>query len=263
MTLHNQPDQPNPDNSPMQRWKLTVEYHGGPFVGWQKQEHGVSVQGVIEDAMAKFLGHPPPVYVCGRTDAGVHALAQVAHVNLPIRYSAKEVRDATNFHMKEWPVAIVTAEAVDDHFHARLSAVGRAYRYRILNRRARPGLDAGRVWHIPVELNVEEMAKAAKHLLGHHDFTSFRASHCQAKSPMKTLDKLDITRVGDEIWVDVAARSFLHHQVRNMTGTLRDVGWGTITADDMKDILEAKDRSAAGQTAPSDGLYFMQAFYED
>ena len=244
-----------------QRWKLTIEYHGEPFHGWQRQDHGPSVQAVVEDALAQFMGAPPTDYCCGRTAAGVHALGQVAHVDLPTRYSAKDVRDATNFHMREWPVAVLEAEAVDDEFHARLAATGRAYRYRILNRRARPGVDIGRVWHVPVPLDVAAMQAAAQHLLGHHDFTSFRATHCQAKSPMKTLDKLTVSQQGDEIWIDVAARSFLHHQVRNMTGTLKDVGWGTTKVAAMAEILQAKDRSAAGQTAPSDGLYFMRAFY--
>jgi tRNA pseudouridine38-40 synthase len=253
------------DKPALQRWKLTIEYDGGPFVGWQRQDNGTSVQEVVEAAINAYAGLPggesATVYVCGRTDAGVHALGQVAHVDLPTRHKSKAVRDATNFHLGDWPVSVVDVEAVADDFHARLSAIGRAYRYRILNRRARPGLENGRVWHVPAKLNVEAMAEAARHLVGHHDFTSFRATHCQAKSPVKTLDKLAVTSHGEEIWIEAEARSFLHHQIRNMAGTLRDAGTGRIKPAEMIGILKAKDRSAAGQTAPPEGLYFMRAFY--
>ncbi|MBV6633704.1 MAG: tRNA pseudouridine(38-40) synthase TruA [Alphaproteobacteria bacterium] len=255
-------EEPSEPSEPLQRWKLTIEYDGGNYLGWQRQEHGPSIQGELEAAMAKFVsGEAPDLYVCGRTDAGVHALGQVAHVDLPPRYDAKAVRDATNFHLGEAPIAVLTAEQVDDAFHARLSAKGRAYQYRILNRRAPPGLDVGRVWHLGAPLDVEAMVEAAKHLIGHHDFTSFRATHCQAKSPEKTLDRLDVSKRGEEIWIEAEARSFLHHQVRNMVGTLRDFGTGRFQPAEMKKILGAKDRSAAGQTAPSDGLYFVRAMY--
>lgn len=253
-----------PVDAAQQRWKLTIEYDGRPFVGWQRQDNGPGVQQAVEAALAPLNGgEPPVVYVCGRTDAGVHALGQVAHVDLPARHDAKAVRDSSNFHLGDWPVSILAAEPVGQDFHARLSTLRRAYRYRILNRRARPALEAGRVWHVGARLDAAAMAAGARHLLGHHDFTSFRARHCQANSPMRTLDRLDVTVMGEEIWIEAEARSFLHHQIRNFVGTLRDIGTGRLQPDDMRHILNARDRAAAGQMAPAEGLYFLRADYGD
>jgi len=245
----------------MPRYKLTLEYDGTDFVGWQRQNNGASVQQLLEAAVAKLCGEPCAVTAAGRTDAGVHASGQVAHFDSPKALAADTVRDALNFHLKPRPVAVVAAELAADDFHARFSAVGRAYRYRIVNRRAPLALDADRAWWIPNALDAEAMAAGARHLLGHHDFTSFRASECQAKSPMKTLDVLDVVRSGDEIVVVAAARSFLHHQVRNMVGTLRMVGQGKWRPDDVRIALEARDRKAGGPTAPAQGLYLTGVRY--
>lgn len=245
----------------MGRWKLTVEYDGRPFVGWQRQDNGPSVQQALEEAVAGFCGTEVRVHGAGRTDAGVHALGQVAHVEISRDATARTVCDALNFHLRPWPVAVLAAEPVPDDFHARLSSTGRAYRYRILNRRAPPTLDAGRVWHVGRPLDAEAMHRAAQVLVGHHDFTTFRAALCQAKSPMKTLARLDVRRAGDEVLVEAAARSFLHHQVRNMVGTLRLVGEGKWNEADIQAALDARDRAAGGQTAPPDGLYFLAAYY--
>ncbi len=247
----------------MARWKLRLEYDGRPFVGWQRQENGPSVQQVLEDAFAHFSGETVRLYAAGRTDAGVHALAQTVHVDLAKAVTAETVRDAVNHHSRPWPVVVLRAETVPDSFHARLSAVGRRYVYRIVNRRAPLTLDQGRAWHIRSPLNANAMHLAAQALVGQHDFTSFRASHCQARSPIKTLDRLDVRRRGDEIEIAAAARSFLHHQIRNMVGTLARVGTGTWDINAVRRILDARDRSAAGATAPADGLYFAAAVYPD
>jgi tRNA pseudouridine38-40 synthase len=245
----------------MARWKLIVEYDGRPFVGWQRQDNGPSVQGCLEQAVQRFAQCEATVHSAGRTDAGVHALAMAAHVDIPRETTADTVRDALNFHLRPNPVAVLAAEAVPDAFHARFSCRGRAYLYRIVNRRAPLTLDAGRAWLVHPALDADAMQAAAQRLIGRHDFTSFRAGQCQARSPVKTLDELSVTRVGEEVRIVARARSFLHHQVRNMVGTLRLVGEGRWDADAVSRALAAQDRAAAGQTAPPDGLYFQQAVY--
>ena len=237
---------------------------GTPFVGWQRQINGLSVQEVLENAAA-HLNAGQPVYsiVAGRTDAGVHAEGQVAHIDLPDTIHAKAVRDALNYHMKPHPVVVLEAVPVPDDWNARFSANGRAYRFRILNRRSRPALLADRVWHVPHKLDAMVMHKAAQHLTGRHDFTSFRAASCQAKSPIRTLDRLDVTRQGDIVEITAEARSFLHHQVRNLVGTLKLVGEGRWPVARVTTALEARDRAAAGPTAPPDGLSLIRVSYPE
>jgi tRNA pseudouridine38-40 synthase len=239
----------------MIRWALLIEYDGAPFVGWQTQQNGLSIQQVLEEAAARLGGGEKTAsIVAGRTDAGVHATGQVAQIDLPIRWSAEKLRDALNFHMKPHPVVVVRAAPAPDGWNARFSALGRAYRYRILDRRARPALDAGRVWHVPQLLDEAAMHRAAQALLGRHDFTSFRAASCQANSPLRTLDRLDVRRAGDVVEIVAEARSFLHHQVRNMVGTLKLVGIGQWPEPRVAAALAARDRGAAGPTAPPEGL---------
>ncbi len=245
----------------MTRFKITVEYDGNGFVGWQRQENGPSVQQAIEDAITRFCGESVTVFAAGRTDAGVHALGQVAHFDLGRDARANTVRDAINFHLKPAAVVVVNAEPASENFHARFSARERSYLYRITNRRAPPALQRGRTWWVPTPLDETLMATAAQRLIGYHDFTSFRASVCQAASPLKTLDALDVVRVGDEIRIEARARSFLHHQVRNMVGTLKLVGEGKWTAGTVQEALEARDRSRAGPTAPAEGLYLVEVMY--
>lgn len=246
----------------MQRWKLTIEYDGRPFVGWQRQDNGPSAQQALEEAAEKLTGGAPVrAHASGRTDAGVHAKGQVAHIDLERPMTADKLRDALNHHLRPLPIAVVRVEAVGDDFHARLSSLGRSYEYRIVNRRAPLALDAGRAWHVQRPLDVAAMNAGAAFLVGHHDFTSFRAALCQAKSPVKTLDRLEAIRQGDEIVVFAAARSFLHHQVRNMVGTLEMVGAGKWPPERVGQALAARNRAAAGPTAPPDGLYFMQSRY--
>ncbi|MGP1397200.1 MAG: tRNA pseudouridine(38-40) synthase TruA [Inquilinaceae bacterium] len=246
----------------MTRYKLTIEYDGSPFVGWQRQASGSTVQQALEDAILAFCGDEVRVQGAGRTDAGVHALGQVAHVDLTRSWPVDTVRSAVEFHLRPLPITVLAAETVTDAFDARRSAVGRRYLYRIVNRRAVPTLDARRVWHVARPLDAASMHRAAQVLVGRHDFTSFRATACQARSPLKTLDRLDVTRDGDEIRVVAEARSFLHHQVRNMVGTLRLVGVpGGWTVDDVRRALHARDRSAAGPTAPAEGLYLTGVDY--
>jgi len=237
------------------RWALRLEYDGAPFVGWQRQASGLSVQDVLETAAA-MLNRCAPVasVVAGRTDSGVHAEAQVAQIDLPDGITAAKLRDALNYHMKPHPVVVLLASPVAADWSARFSATGRSYRYRILNRRARPALLAGRVWHVKAPLDAEAMHRSAQFLLGRHDFTSFRAAACQAKSPWRTLDRLDVRRCGDDVEITAEARSFLHHQVRNMVGTLKLVGDGSWSAERVAAALAARDRAAAGPTAPADGL---------
>ncbi|TAN60814.1 MAG: tRNA pseudouridine(38-40) synthase TruA [Magnetospirillum sp.] len=245
----------------MPRYRLLVEYDGTPFVGWQRQDNGPSVQGVLEAAVEKLAGARIAIHAAGRTDAGVHATGQVAHVDLPKDYGADTVRAALNYHMSPRPVAVVEAQEVGEDFHARFSAIGRSYLYRILNRRAPPALAQHRVLWLPMDLDVAAMHAAAQRLLGHHDFSTFRASECQAQSPMKTLDLLTVARTGEEIHVIAEARSFLHHQVRNMVGTLQLVGQGKWTADRVTQALEARDRRAGGPTARPGGLYLTGVRY--
>ena len=246
----------------MTRYKLVVEYHGGDFVGWQRQDNGPSVQASIEQAVNLFCGESVVASASGRTDAGVHALGQVVTLDIAKDTDANTVCKALNAHLKDVRVAVLSAEAVADDFHARFSAIGRRYRYRIVNRRAPLALDEGLAWFVPVPLDAAAMHSAAQCLVGHHDFSSFRASQCQAKSPVKTLDEISVTRTGEEIHVAVAARSFLHHQVRNIVGTLKLVGEGKWSAGDFRTALEACDRSAAGPTAPAHGLYFVGVSFE-
>ena len=247
------------------RWALLLEYDGTPFTGWQRQRSGVSVQTVLEQAAAQLNdGRPVAAVAAGRTDAGVHAAGQVAHLVLDDpagRLSADRLRDALNFHMKPNPVAVLRVAAVADDWSARFSAIGRCYRYRILNRPARPALDRGRVWHVKPPLDPGSMQAGADLLLGRHDFTSFRATACQAKSPLRTLDRLQVVVDGSLIEIHVEARSFLHHQVRNMVGTLKLVGEGRWPAEAVGVALHARDRAAAGPTAPADGLSLMAVTY--
>ncbi|GAA4503606.1 tRNA pseudouridine(38-40) synthase TruA [Gluconacetobacter tumulicola] len=247
------------------RWAVRIEYDGRPFVGWQRQITGLSVQQVLEEAASRLAaGRIVTSITAGRTDAGVHATGQVAHLDFPAetRLTASSVRDALNFHMKPHPVAVLQAVPVDTEWNARFSANRRSYRYRIVNRRGRLALDEGRVWLVKRTLDADAMALAAGHLLGRHDFTSFRASACQAKSPLRTLDRLTVTRLGEDIVIEAEARSFLHHQVRNMVGTLKLVGERTWSPERVGEALRACDRRAAGPTAPPDGLYLTGVGYD-
>ncbi len=247
----------------MKRYKITIEYDGGPFAGWQRQNSALSVQEVLENAIEAFCGETVRVHGAGRTDAGVHARGQVAHFDLRRDdITVKTVRDAINFHAKAYPLSVLDAEIKDDAFHARFSATQRSYLFRILNRRARPALERGHVWWVPTPLDAAAMHDAAQVLIGKHDFTTFRASQCQARSPVKTLSELTVARRGEEIHIEVRARSFLHHQVRNFAGTLKRVGEGKWTRDDVRRALQAKDRAAGGPTAPPDGLYLMHVAYD-
>jgi tRNA pseudouridine38-40 synthase len=245
----------------MPRYKLVLEYDGTPFVGWQRQDSGRSVQAAFEAAILKFTGETVKTVTAGRTDAGVHALAQVVHADFTKDWPTDTVRDALNFHLKPDPIAVLEATVVPDDFSARFSAVERRYLYRILNRRALPAVDRNRVWHVPYPLDAAAMHEAAQLLVGHHDFSTFRASLCQARSPEKTLDQLDIARDGDEIRIVARARSFLHHQVRNMVGTLKLVGDGKWSRDDVAAALAARDRTRGGPTAPAEGLYLVAVRY--
>ncbi len=247
----------------MPRYKLTIEYDGTPYNGWQVQANLPSVQAVVEKAIEAFCGHAVRVQCAGRTDTGVHATGQVINVDLEKNFTANKVREATNGHLKRASeaVSVLAAEEVDGTFNARISASKRHYLYRILNRRPRPALEANRVWHVPGALDAAVMHEAAQVLIGHHDFSTFRASECQAKSPMKTLDKLDVERVGDEIRVWASSRSFLHHQVRSMVGTLAQAGAGRWSVADVTAALEARDRTRCGPMAPAKGLYLIGVDY--
>lgn len=247
----------------MTRWKLTIEYHGGPFVGWQRQKTGASVQQALEEAAAAIDPGASAVIGAGRTDAGVHALAQVAHLDLAKPWDGFKLGAAMNHHLAPAPVAVIAAEPVQDGFHARFDAVERGYLYRILPRRAPATLTAGLVWRVAQELDAEAMHDAAQRLIGHHDFTTFRASQCQALSPVKTLDRLAVARIGEEIHVTARARSFLHSQVRSLVGTLAEVGRGRWDADRVSAALEAQDRTACGPVAPPTGLYLEFVRYGD
>ena len=245
----------------MPRYRLTLEYDGGPFVGWQRQDNGSSVQGALEEAIFKMSGEVSTVTGAGRTDAGVHAMAQTAHFDLVKEFAADKIRDALNHYLRPAPAAVIVAEIAEPDFHARFSATARHYFYRILCRRSPPVLERGRVWHVMRDLDAEAMHLAAQALTGQHDFTTFRASECQAKSPVKTLDRLDVRRAGDEIHIEASARSFLHHQVRSMVGCLSLVGRGKWSAEDVSAALAARHRGALGLNAPPDGLYFVGAVY--
>jgi len=242
-------------------WRLTIEYDGGPFMGWQRQEHGPSVQQALEEALQRMTGETAQFVAAGRTDAGVHALAMSAHVDVARELTPHRLREGLNALVRPHPISVLDVETVADDWHARFSCLGRRYLYRILNRRAPPALDAGRVWHIPVPLEIDAMRTSAAHLIGRHDFTTFRSAQCQSDSPVKTLDQLEVTRDGEEIHITAAARSFLHHQVRSMVGCLALVGRGQWAPDEMRQALEARDRSALGFNAPPHGLYFVEAVY--
>ena len=245
----------------MARYKLTIEYDGRPFVGWQIQDNGPSVQGVLARALEAFCGEKVSVQGAGRTDAGVHALGQVGHVDLARDWDEDTVRDALNAHLRPHPVAILKAERVDGSFDARFSAVRRHYLYRIVNRRADLALERGRAWRIAQPLDLPAMQAAAQRLVGRHDFTTFRNVECQAKSPVKTLDQLDLHRAADDVQVVASARSFLHSQVRSMVGALALVGEGKWTADDVSTALAKRDRAACAPVAPPDGLYLVKVDY--
>ena len=245
----------------MPRYRITIEYDGTPFLGWQIQADGPSVQGRLAEAIHKLGGETVGVRGAGRTDGGVHAHGQVAHFDLAKVWPAGTVRDAVNFHLKPDPITILDCVEVEAGFDARFSASGRHYLYRILPRRAPPALDRNRVWWVPRALDADAMAAAATSLLGNHDFTTFRAAGCQAKSPVKTLDRLDVTAVGEEIRIEASARSFLHHQVRSIVGSLKHVGEGKWPVSEMASALEARDRSRCGALAPSSGLYLVKVDY--
>jgi tRNA pseudouridine38-40 synthase len=245
----------------MPRYKIIVEYDGAPFAGWQYQENSPSVQRAIMTAIEAFSGEKVMVQGAGRTDAGVHALGQVAHFDLASERDTDTIRDAINAHLRPLPVAILSAEKVLGDFDARRSAVRRHYLYRIANRRPDLAIERGRAWRLPRRLDAEAMHAAAQRLVGKHDFTTFRSTECQAKSPEKTLDRLDVSRLGDEIHISAVARSFLHNQVRSMVGSLVVVGDGKWQAADLARALEARDRSACGPVAPPDGLYLVKVDY--
>jgi tRNA pseudouridine38-40 synthase len=247
----------------MPRYKLTVEYDGTGLVGWQRQANGLAVQEILETAVERFCGKAVRVHGAGRTDSGVHALAQVAHVDLPREAPLETIRNAINQHMKPAAVAVLSVERVADNFDARRSARGRVYLYRILNRRPLPTLERNRVWHVGHRLDLAAMQEAARFLVGKHDFTSFRDTLCQAKSPVKTLDALEVSRSGEEFRIEAQARSFLHHQVRNMAGTLKLVGTGKWRPAQVKAALDARDRREGGPTAPPEGLYLMKVIYPE
>jgi tRNA pseudouridine38-40 synthase len=243
------------------RFRLTIEYDGRPFMGWQRQAHGPSVQQAIEQAMQAITGQPALVQTAGRTDAGVHALGQVAHVDCVREMAGFRLMEALNARLRPHPVAILDCVAVDDEWHARFDCIGRRYRYVIVNRRAPLTVEAGLAWRVPALLDAEAMHDAAQILVGLHDFTTFRSAHCQSQSPVKALDRLAVSRSGERIIIEAAARSFLHHQVRSMVGCLAMVGRGQWSAGDLKAALDARDRAALGHNAPPDGLYFLEALY--
>jgi len=245
----------------MPRYRLTLEYDGTPFVGWQRQDNGPSVQGALEAAIEKLSGERVTMTGAGRTDAGVHALGQVAHFDLEKSFEPGKVRDALNYYLRPDPVVVLGADVADAEFHARFSAMARHYLFRILNRRSPPALEQGRVWHVSPRLDAEAMHAAAQLLVGQHDFTTFRAAECQAQSPIKTLDRLDVSSRADEIHIEASARSFLHHQIRSFAGTLKLVGEGKWTPRDVADALAAKDRARCGPVSPPDGLYLVRVDY--
>jgi tRNA pseudouridine38-40 synthase len=245
----------------MPRYKILIEYDGTPFAGWQFQADAVTVQGELEIAIGKLTGEKVAIQGAGRTDAGVHALGQVAHFDLAKSIETDTIRDGLNAHLRPHPIAVLSAENVPDGFNARMSATKRHYLYRIVNRRSDLTLDRLRAWRLPRQLDARAMHEAAQRLVGHHDFTTFRSTECQAKSPMRTLDALDVTRDGDNVTIEVSARSFLHNQVRSMVGSLALVGDAKWTADELAAALAARDRTACGQVAPPEGLYLVRVDY--
>lgn len=247
----------------MPRYKLILEYDGSPFVGWQRQADALSVQQALEDAIEKFSGESVRTQSAGRTDAGVHARGQVAHFDLSREWDPFRIAEALNYHLRPLPVAVLSCAAVSEAFEARFSALARHYQYRISNRRARPALEHNRVWHVPVPLDAEAMDNAAQALVGRHDFSTFRSAQCQANSPVRTLDRLAVRRDGDTVLIEASARSFLHHQVRSMAGSLKLVGEGRWSADDLAAALEARDRARCGAMAPAAGLYMVGVDYPE
>ena len=245
----------------MPRFKLTIEYDGRAFLGWQRLGDGASVQGALEDAVFKLTGARGEVIGAGRTDSGVHARGQVAHVDIHKALRADRVRDALNAHLRPHPISILQAEEAAPEFHARFDAVRRLYRYRIRNRRAPLTFEQGLAWRVAKELDADAMHQAAQALVGAHDFTTFRDAQCQAKSPVKTLGRCEVTRAGDEVFVVCEARSFLHRQVRSMVGTLAQVGLGRWAVNDVAEVLAAADRARCGPVAPADGLYLLRVDY--
>ncbi|MEQ1550273.1 tRNA pseudouridine(38-40) synthase TruA [Sphingorhabdus sp.] len=245
----------------MTRFAFTAEFDGTPYMGWQRQGHGPSVQQSIEKAIARVTGEEAAVHAAGRTDAGVHALGMRAHSDIEKAIEPFRLMEAVNAQLRPEPIAILDCEVVADDWHARFSCIGREYVYRIANRRAPLALESHRAWKIPQPLDAEAMHTAAQRLVGLHDFTTFRSAHCQSESPVKTLDRLDVRREGEHVLIEAAARSFLHHQVRSMVGCLAFVGMGRWSADDLQRALEAKDRAALAFNAPPDGLYFVRAVY--
>jgi tRNA pseudouridine38-40 synthase len=245
----------------MTRFALTLEYDGRPYMGWQRQAHGPSVQQAVEEALARMTGTDPLVYSAGRTDAGVHAIAMRAHVDADFPRGPFRLMEGLNAQLRPAPIAVTACEEVADDWHARFSCTGRAYLYRIVNRRAPLTFDRGLCWQVARPLDADAMDAAAQLLVGQHDFTTFRSAHCQADSPVKTLDRLSVTRDGEELLVEAAARSFLHHQVRSMVGCLVDVGLGRWTAADLAAARDARNRQALALNAPPDGLYFVEARY--
>lgn len=245
----------------MTRFALTIEFDGRPYMGWQRQAHGPTVQQHLEEALGRIVGTVPIVHCAGRTDAGVHGAAMRAHADLDKAITPFKLMEALNAHLRPEPIAVIGCKIVDEDWHARFSCIGRAYEYRILNRRAPLTFEEGLVWRVPQVLDTDAMQQAAQLLIGKHDFTTFRSAQCQADSPWRTLDRLDVVRSGERITIYAEARSFLHHQVRSMTGCLALVGMGTWQVADMARALEARDRQALGHNAPPDGLYFMRAIY--
>lgn len=245
----------------MTRFALTLEYDGRPFMGWQHQDHGPSVQQAVEEAIKKITQQDIRVFAAGRTDAGVHALGMRAHFDLESKLTPFRLMEGLNAGLRPHPVAVLALDIADDEWHARFACLGRRYVYKITNRRAPLTLDKGQSWQVVRPLDAGAMHDAAQELVGQHDFTTFRSAHCQAQSPVKTLDSISVTRFGEEIEVEVAARSFLHHQVRSIVGCLKLVGEGNWTRDDLRKALQAKDRDALGFNAPPDGLYFVDAIY--
>lgn len=246
----------------MPRYRMTLEYDGSPFAGWQSQPGLATVQGSIEAAFQRFTTETVDVRAAGRTDAGVHALGQVAHVDLQRSWEPRKIREAVNFHLRPLPISLLACEEAAPDFEARFSATSRHYLFRILNRRAHPALDVNRVWHVMAPLDADAMHTAAQTILGRHDFTTFRATACQAASPMRTLDRLVVTRVGDEVRIETSARAFLHSQVRSMAGCLKMVGEGKWRVTDVRRALDASDRAACGPVAPPSGLYLVRVGYQ-